>query len=982
MESFLTQVSADLYEKYGTEISTLCLVFPSRRANLFFAEALSKHITQPVWQPQALSISDLIFAWANRRPSDSLLLLAELYKVYQGVNAASKTQNPKPETNFDAFYHRGEMLLQDFDQVDKYLVPAKSLFQNLHDQKMLEGDYSFLTPEQVAAVQQFWSSFTPQKSHLQESFTQMWAQMYPLYSRFREVLTEKGLAYEGMLYREVAEQEALLTPDPKILCYIFIGFNALNNCERMIFKRLHTLGLARFYWDDDRYYVDDEQQEAGLFLRKNKKEFQSVTLSVPPSCLDNLSERHNTQFGGGSSHFSLPKEIESWAVPSNVLQTKLVPQIIKENHLYTDKRTAVVLCNESLLIPLLSALPTLDADINVTMGYPLSKTSFYNFLEAMLLLYRSVRRHGNSYSYYHVEVSRLLNHPFISSLCPKEAKDLRYKIVTENILFVSIDTFASDSWLFHLFCYPTKPDDWLALLTEILEAMEDTVVQTASDFSQQESTFDPLLLPAIRCAATEVKKFGNTIKACGLEIDIPLLFSLLQKKLHSVSIPFSGEPMQGIQVMGFLETRALDFEHVVLLSAQEGSLPSASEAPSFIPYNLRAGFGLPVQQEREAMYAYYFYRLLQRAKKVSLLFSEESDGVQTAEQSRYLLQLEAESPHTIVKKRLSLPVILPPPALTIEIEKRGIHKKRLLQYLDANAPNPLTPSAVNAYIQCPLRFCYQYIEHIREERSVEEDATGRGMGTLLHKVMESLYTPFLNEWVTTRMLERLTKDTGQIRRAVECAIQREYAPHNHPAQLFEQGRWLILADVITEYVTQVIQYDITQTPFCLKALEERTKRHFSLLPPPLSCTIPLGGVFDRIQERDGIFYVIDYKTGKEQRSFESLEALFAPERVRQNSAVFQILWYVMLYQDIVPQKRVVPALYYVRSLFAPEASTLLYDKSTKQEITDTASYVETFRALLGQKLAELFDLTQPFTQTPDKEHCTYCIYNSICRKNF
>ena len=940
MESFLYRVSADLYATYGSDISKLCLVFPGRRARLFFAESLSKRITQPLWQPEALSISDLIYRWAGRRPTDRLRLLAELFKVYGDIRGDMN--------QFDKFYHWGEMILHDFDQIDKYLVNAKALYQNLRDQKALEGDYSFLTPEQVEAIRMFWNSFQPEKTDLQQSFTQMWEIMYPLYIQFRCVLDEQGLAYEGMLYRHVVETGRA----PSLQSYVFIGFNALNTCEHTIFRRLQVQGLARFYWDIDDYYIHDTRQEAGLFLRKNLHDFPPAETNTP------------------CSHFSQPKEIETWAIPSDVLQTRIVPQIIQNNHLHTDKRTAIVLCDETLLIPLLSALPEVATDINVTMGYPLAKTSLFSFTEALLLFYRSARMRGSSWFYYHVEVSRLLNHPLISLLCPQAAEELKKKIIKENILFVPDNLFITDHWLQAMAACPSTPDDWLSFFSRLLDAIEETVLQS--------DTADSFLLPVLRLANIEVNKFRGALTSCGFSISMPLFFNLFRQTLKSISVPFSGEPLEGIQVMGILETRTLDFEHVVILSAQEGFLPSASEAPSFIPYNLKAGFGLPLREEHEAIYAYYFYRLLQRAQKVSLLYSTGGDTMQTGEQSRYLLQLMAESPHTINEKRLAMPVVLPPPAPSIIIEKKGVYQEKLMRYLNKDSNSLLTPSAINTYLQCPLQFYYRYIENIKEEQEVAEEADARGMGTILHGVMESLYRPFLEKTITTNNLQQLLEDKHIIRIVVEEAIQNHYAPQSTLVHLFEQGRWLILADVLTTYISQVIRFDMTRTPFTLKAVETGLK---IALPVAPQFTVPLGGYLDRVQERDGTCYVVDYKTGKEQRSFESLEALFAPERRVQNSAVFQIFWYVMLYQEVAPSKKVIPLLYYIRSLFDPSASTLLYDKMNKQEIDDMTPYLETYRTLLGQKLTELFDLSHPFVQTNDMEHCTYCNYNRICQRN-
>jgi len=404
--------------------------------------------------------------------------------------------------------------------------------------------------------------------------------------------------------------------------------------------------------------------------------------------------------------------------------------------------------------------------------------------------------------------------------------------------------------------YPNDPEHFLQMLLNLLDAIE-----------AGENHVDPLLPPILRYAATEVHKFKNSLQTCGLQISIPLLFTLLRRTLRSLSVPFSGEPLQGIQVMGILETRTLDFEHVILLSAQEGLLPAASESPSFIPHNLKVGFGLPVQQEREAIYAYYFYRLLQRAQKVFLLHSHGGDGLSSGEPSRYLLQLEAESPHTLIQKRLSMPVTLPTPAPPIEIEKLGVCKERLLCFLDPKSLHPLTPSALNAYLQCPLQFYFRYIKQIKEADEVEEDGSGRSMGTLLHRVMELLYKPFLESEVTSADLDRLIGAPHQIRHAVESAIQKEYASSDYSVPLLEQGRWLILSDVLVAYVTQVIKFDKTETPFTLKAVEEEVKEMFHISE---RLSAPLRGFIDAIQERAGTYYVIDYKTGSVQNSFESI----------------------------------------------------------------------------------------------------------------
>ena len=948
MNSFLDRVSCDLYDKYGLGISKHCLVFPGRRAALFFAESLAKQIDQPLWMPESLSISDLIFKWAGRRPSDNIRLLAELFKVYRSLEVTSDGDRLD---SFDRFYFWGEMLLRDFDQIDKYLVKAEALFQNLYDQKILEEDYTFLTAEQVAAIRMFWGSFQPSKTELQQSFSQMWTLMFPLYTRFRRSLSDQGLAYEGMLYRQVAEQEEVPIPNSEILSYIFIGFNALNACERKLFGRLQAVGLAQFYWDRDDYYINDRNQEAGIFLREN-------IIAFPPA-------DPNASY----SDFSQPKKIEVWELPSDVIQTKIVPQIIRDNGLYTDKRTAVVMCDESLLIPLLSALPQVSSDVNVTMGYPLAKTSFYSFIDSLLTLYQSAKIRGASYSYYHVEVSRLLSHPLLTSLCPSAAEDLKKRIGKENLLFVPSDAFASDPWLQRIACYPHDIDHWISFLGSLMEAMEAALIHSKRT--------DPLLLSVLHFVDSELNKFRNSLKICRLQLSISLFFTLLRQMLKSMTVPFSGEPLQGIQVMGILETRTLDFEHIVMLSTQEGFLPGAKEPPSFIPYNLKTGFGLPTPQYHEAIYAYYFYRLIQRAKKISLLYTPGGSGVQNGEQSRYILQLEAESLHRIQRKNLSLPLVLPDPPPEIQKEKTGACREILMRYLDQHTDHYLTPSAFNAYLQCPMQFYFRYIEQIKEEEAVQEDTNGKSLGILLHLVMELLYKPFLGRLITAGDLERILRNKDLIRRTVEEAISDVYAPKHTATHLFEQGRWLILADVLTLYISQLIRFDKRNTPFKLKEIEKKLTIKFSFAPQN---SLVLSGRIDRIQEEEGKSYVVDYKTGKDHRSFASCTALFAPERNLQNSAVFQIFWYVMLYQAEYPLAQAVPLLYYVSSLFDATASCLLFDKSVKQEVTDITPYMEEYRRLLSQSLSELFDLNHPFVQTQDRAHCKYCNYNLICRR--
>jgi CRISPR/Cas system-associated exonuclease Cas4 (RecB family) len=857
MDSFLGLVARTLYDKYGDDISSLEIIFPSRRARLFFGDELAKIARRPLWQPRWLSLDEVAENIAGIRAGDRTRLITELYKAY------SRHHNE----SFDSFYFWGEMLLSDFDSVDKYLLDADILFANVADLKLLEAGADYLTDEQRQIITRFWSSFGPRAdySEQQKKFIEIWTTLAPVYHEFRAALEEKNLAYNGMMYRAATEKIARGdVPAGDRKRYVIAGFNALSRCEKVIFDHLARHHEVDFFWDWDHYYVDNGEQEAGLFLRENLKRY-------PPK----------TPLADDFNNFSRPKNITVISAPSDSLQCKYVTDFLRE-HPRADKETAIVLTDENLLTAVLHAIPPEVEAVNVTMGYPLRSTLEYSFLERLITLQA---RHGER-GFHREDVRGLHSHPLSEGH-------------TEAIF-----TPAGEGW------------------QELAEYLNH-------------------ILPIINCKidiknniVENINKLKNSLSACDVEMSASTFASLLRRVLQSVRMPFEGEPLRGVQIMGILETRNLDFKNVLLLSAADDTFPGArATSPSFIPHNLRLAYGLPTPQHHEGVYAYYFYRLLQRADNVHISYSSHTDQRSSGEQSRYIYQLEYESPHAIARRSLNLDVSAEP--------QRPITIAKTPQM----RPPTLSPTSFFNFVQCPLKYYFRSVAGLRapEEETGEIDAPK--FGTILHKAMELFH-----------------RGAESVEAAVDKAIEEAAAD---PA-----GELLLAREIVIKYIRgSILPYD------------ERHGAVVEELEKPLSATVggvKFAGYADRIDRLpDGRARIVDYKTGTPNLEFKGVGALFSPEPGDQNAAALQIFLYTMMFAHTTGRD-VQPALYYVRAMRERDYSPLLVDRETGAQVTSYAPYKEKFEALLSEKIAELLDLELPFTQCADPTPCAWCDYNAIC----
>ena len=946
MKGFISELAERLYDRYGDEVSSLRMVFPSRRARLFFSDALASVARRPLWQPRFESLGEIMERVAGMCLSDEIKLVTELYKVYSRYH----------DESFDAFYFWGGMLLADFDQIDKYLIDADMLFSNMGDLKALESDRSYLTAEQIEVIARFWRSFGLESefSEEKERFMTIWRSMADVYHGFRDRLREQGLAYEGMIHREAAErlsgEEAVEWSDDPQARYVVAGFNALSECEKRLFRRMYGSGRVEFYWDYDDYYVGNPDYEAGLFLRENIRNFPS------PS-----GERLSCD------RFRRPKRIEIVSAPSDSMQCKYVHEFLSgliERGIRPGKQTAIVLTDESLLLPVLYSIPEQIEQVNVTMGYPLRQTMAYSFVERLVEL-QSRRKPGRDGEpmYYHSDVTGLLLHPYVRA-CDPAAAGLAAEILRRQSIYVRRSMLVPGSVIDPLFA---PAGSWQELSAYIRDSLSLVILHAASadDVRQRREFFSVIV--------DRICRLENSLAGSGLEVTTPVFASLLRKMLQDVRIPYEGEPLSGVQIMGILETRNLDFEHVLVLSVNDDTFPgNRAVSSSFIPYNLRYAYGLPTPQHHEGVYAYYFYRLLQRAETVHLAYCSRSVDLRPGEASRYVYQLEYESPHRPLRRGVNLTKTEP-----VSASKTGRTARILEEYLDGGGRS-LSPTAFYQYVECPLRFYFRHVAGLKPVEEIAEEVDLPMFGTILHRAMELLYMPLLGDPSPQRTIASLP-GTPAVKEAVVRAVNEEYLQDPKATEEEYGGSVLLVRDVVRKYIDScILPYDASQRGYAVERLEAPVEYRVPLERDRPGRSVGFAGKADRIDRlSDGALRVVDYKTGKPHNRFRDVAALFSSVAAERSPAVLQTLLYAMMLSQS-ENCDVQPALYYVRSMQDERFSPLLVEGD--RPVLRFSDYRESLNGHLQKTLSELFDFSKPFEQCEDRSVCAYCDFREICRR--
>lgn len=955
MQTFLQLVAHDLYSKIGNDLSRTVLVFPNKRANLFFNGYLAGESDQPIWAPAAMSISDLFQKLSVQKTGDPIRLVCELYKVFKEETQSQET--------LDDFYFWGELLISDFDDVDKNMVDADKLFSNLQGLKNLMDNYDFLDKEQEEAIRQFFQNFSiERRTELKEKFISLWDKLGSIYHRYQENLTELGIAYEGMLYRNVIEQ--LDTERLKYDKYIFVGFNVLNKVEHQFFKLLQDADKAMFYWDYDIFYTQQiKKHEAGEFLKRNLQDFPN---ELPDSYFDS---------------FKTPKNIRYISASTENAQARFLPEWIRttfSNSECEEKENAVVLCNEALLLPVLHSIPQEVKNVNITMGFPLAQTPVYSFINAAMELQTNGYRSDTGRFTYEA-VSAILKHPYTQQLST-HADSLEDELTKTNRFYPLPSELKQDDFLANLFTPRSGIKDLCDYLVGLIKDIS-TIYRKEGEYND---IFNQLYRESLFQSHLKINRLYSLIESGELNVRTDTLKRLISKVLTASNIPFHGEPAIGMQVMGVLETRNLDFRNLVMLSLNEGQLPKSGGESSFIPYNLRKAFGMTTIEHKNAVYAYYFYRLIQRAENITLLYNTSSDGLNRGEESRFMLQLLVEGPHEITREYLEAGQS-PQSNQEIQIEKTPEVLRRIYRAYDSSNPKSviLSPSALNAYLDCRLRFYYRYVAGLKTPDEVSAEIDSALFGTIFHLSAQLVYTELTanGNMIQKEDLERLLRDEVKLQSYLDQAFKKELfkvAPEEKPEY---NGVQLINSKVILSYLKQLLRNDLQYTPFEMVAMEKKVSEEMTIQTGQGPFTLRLGGTIDRMDAKEGTLRIVDYKTGGSPKTPANIEQLFTPSETRPNY-IFQ----TFLYAAIMSRKQslmVAPALLYIHRAASESYSPVIEmgePRKPKIPVNNFAFFEDEFRERLQALLEEVFDEKEAFTQTKDIKKCSYCDFKAICKR--
>ena len=952
--NFLKQVAFATYHHYKGNLDDVTFVFPNRRSGLFFQRYLGEVIGQPIFSPEIVTITELFEALARLTPAEPLSLLLQLYKFYLKHTGSDET--------FDTFMFWGQMLLTDFDDICKYDVDARMLFANLRDIKVLDASFDYLSEEQKQIIRTFWDNFDDRRfdSVARGKFKDIWIHLADIMQELNQELLQKKEGYQGLTQLEAVKrlESGIIDEEIDGKKMVFVGFNALTGCEHRLFSYYQKRAKSLFFWDYSGPFLSDKQNIASKFKQENLRDFPQEIQWEHPSSI---------------AKYSLI------GVPSLVGQAQYVRKALKdeckcENDHWIE--TAVVLPDENLLMPVLQALPEQVCRVNVTMGYPLASTEVMGFLELLCDVRRKRRLVRKAPAYYHKTVVALLRHKYMSGTAGAQTEEVCKTIVRENRVYVPQDLLLQNNHalLLAVFKGEESTSD-LAYITHVWDTLRACV-------SEQEELQEEKMYIHQACVVCE--RLSDLLKEYPhVQVERETLFSILRQYMRSVSIPFKGEPLDGLQVMGLLETRALDFKNVVILSANEGTLPRTQNNNSFIPYNLRKGYGLPTFEEHDAIMAYNFYRLISNAEQVHLVYDNRIGKEQTNEMSRYVWQLKYQY-NISLKEQVVTPSVKMTEGQKFTLNDSVFIQERLDTYCQPTREGgrALSASALNTFFKCSARFYFAHLCGLSPSDEVKEEIEADMFGTLYHGVMEALYMPYKGKEVTG-------VDVTEMKHRIKDVLVKTYAAHVLKMSTGEvpheiEGNHSLILRVIEEYVEKQLDNDLKDTPFTYVAPEQRFehscaieggKRHVNLV-----------GYVDRIDQKADELRIIDYKTGKvDALQFSEVSDLFDSTlgKKRPEYALQTMLyaWFYMHQCDTAPHMRVVPYIASLRSFYSEEPLKGLKRVNGKQisPLEDYRPLDEEFEQALRDFLEQsIFAPNVKFTQVEDVKECEYCPFVELC----
>lgn len=973
MEAFLSRIARIYLQREGENMVDYCFVFPNKRSGMFFSKYLSGHATGTTLLPKISTISELVCDFSSSIEASRFEQLFILYNEYKSLSSDI--------SEFDQFQFWGDMILNDFNDVDKYLIDAKQLFQNVKHLKEISSNY--LTPEQIEIINRYWGESRPLEtiekfwSHInnnQESqqasdrFLKLWEILYELYRNFRNKLDGVGLSYQGMSYRKASEcLKEMTSDDLPYRRYIFIGFNVLSSSELAIFNRLMQLDKADFYWDFNSPAFNSNYNKASRFLSKYIKEY--------PSRYD-IEEDEITDF----------PEIEIIGIPSNVGQVKETGQLL--SRMVQDKEiadpddainTAVILPDEELFIPLIHSLPQEIKSVNITMGYPMKHTSVASLIKNIVSMQLRAREIKGEPQFFYEDIQNVLSHPLIRTFASRESESILTEMANKRMFNIP------SSYLIEKFAH----------LRPIFAIVKDTCnAKEVFDYTLELITFINDRISEIRTSSLETGFLSRYRQALinlyhlaekhNIAMREKTFFHLLERAISSETVNFVGEPLKGLQIMGVLETRALDFDNVILLSMNERIFPRKHYARSFIPDALRRGYGMSTIEFQESIYAYYFYRLLSRAKKVYLFYDARNTGLKSGEMSRYLYQLKYLYPRKTIKTSFGFYEIHPADIREIKIEKTDEIMDKLNRFRTPDSGKNLSASAINQYINCPLSFYLEKVEGLNIKDEVKEYMDESTYGTIVHEVAESVYKNLRGDAdeviITEEILERLKNSTKMLSTYIRHSINKNYNKLGENNDTPLTGESKVLGDIILYFMRLLFQNEKQFAPFAFIEGEKKMSGTYRITP---DIAINFTQTIDRI-DRVGLddtsarLRIVDYKTGSDKTDVNPFEKIFDNTDPHRAKAILQLFLYCNFYaQKTGYTDTIQPMIYSLKNINVKHLNQL---KVENEIMTDYRTHNERFKEMISSVIEDMFNKEKPFVQASDDSACKYCKFTSICGK--
>lgn len=962
MKSFLSYVAKDLLNKYPNGLARIAVVFPNKRAALFLNQEIARISDSPVWSPAYITISEFFREQSTLTVSDSIKNICILHKVYMDITKKTET--------LDQFYGWGELLLADFDDIDKNLAPAEKVFGLLSANKEMES-LDYLTPEQIAELQKVFTNINTDEDSLRKRFHEFWNKLFDIYTEYKRRLRTQGMAYEGMLYRDVIENNNLTLPYDR---YIFIGFNVLQQVEQRLFTFLNEADKAAFYWDYDNYYLKTGR-EAGRYIQRWLEKFPNE-----------LKDNDHTIF----SNLDRDKDISFIASPTENMQARYITQWLKENDRYLDgRKTAIVLCDENLLQTVIHCIPTEVETLNVTTGYPLQQSLISSFVTQIIKL--QVDGYSLTEQRFRLRyANRVLRHPYAKYVW-SNAEELLQQINEEKQFYVLWEGMDY---------HPHDAQNMLAFVEWLANIIRQVGIngRTQADPLFQESVFRMYTLLSKFVDLMTVQEDGSYY----LDHDIIIFRRLLVQLINATSVPFHGEPAQGVQIMGVLETRNLDFDHVLILSCNEGNMPKGVDDASFIPHAIRHAFELTTVNNKISIFSYYFHRLIQRASDVTILYNNSTQGIKTGEMSRFMLQFMVE--WTKTERKIHRYVLKAGQEQHNFIAEPITKDRRVMAKL--LHISKFSPTAINTFIACPVKFYYKYVVGVDTQDIVDEDSIdNRVFGNIFHKAAELMYKDiFKGEEVSAATIGTILAKPNMLNSIIDQAIaselfnRKDFLKGN---KLNLNGLQLLNKEVIKKYLLQLLRLDQAVAPIKVLAHEFDVEDDVEVNIAGKLYKKRVGGRVDRL---DMATYalgdhttikrlrVVDYKTGRaEAKPMPDIPSIFSPELLdKKSDYVMQSMLYSLLMAEnkvkiqngILPANfnphhlPVTPALLFIQHASKKDYSPIVC--IDKEEVTDVSKYHKEFMESLASVLESLYDETKPFTPTDNLKLCGYCPFKFMC----